>query len=82
MNKVLRHDKNEFLISELEIAEGFKILDKNKEYEINIIDKNIISSVIKKKFDKQYKKFLKQNGKYYYNNNDTYIVPPLPKTCE
>ena len=31
---------------------------------------------------KQYKKFLKQNGKYYYNNNDTYIVPPPQKTCE
>ena len=31
---------------------------------------------------KQYKKFLKQNGKYYYNNNDTYIVPSQNKSYE
>lgn len=31
---------------------------------------------------KQYKKFLKQNGKYYYSNNDTYTVPPQNKSCE
>ncbi len=31
---------------------------------------------------KQYKKFLKQNGQYYYNNNDTYIVPSQNKSCE
>ncbi len=31
---------------------------------------------------KQYKKNLKQNGKYYYSNNDTYTVPPQNKSCE
>ena len=31
---------------------------------------------------KQYKKFLKQNGKYYYSNNDTYTGPPQNKSCE
>lgn len=58
MNRVLKYDKNEFSIIELEIEEGIKIPDKNKEYEIEIIDEKLKKSVVEKKFNKDYKKLI------------------------
>lgn len=58
MDKVLRYDKNEFSIVELELEEGFKIKDKNKEYEIEVIDEKLKKTIIDKKFNKDYKRLI------------------------
>ena len=60
MNKILRHDKNEFIINEFNEQEGFKIINKNKEYELNVIDKSITNIIIEKKFNKEYKRMLEK----------------------
>ena len=46
MNRVLKYDKNEFKIIEIENLDGFLINSKKNNYEIKIIDEEAFKSLI------------------------------------
>lgn len=58
MNRVLKHDKNEFKIIEIENLDGFLINSKKNNYEIKIIDEELIKKIINDNFIKNYKRIL------------------------
>lgn len=58
MNRVLKHDKNEFKIIEIENIDGFLINSKKNNYEIKIIDEELIKKIINDNFIKNYKRIL------------------------
>lgn len=58
MNRVLKHDKNEFKIIEIENLDGFLINSKKNNYEIKIIEDELIKKVINDNFIKNYKRIL------------------------
>lgn len=58
MNRVLKHDKNEFNIIEIENLDGFLINSKKNNYEIKIIDEELIKKIINDNFIKNYKRIL------------------------
>ena len=58
MNRVLKHDKNEFKIIEIENIDGFLINSKKNNYEIKIIDEESIKKIITDNFIKNYKRIL------------------------
>ena len=58
MNRVLKHDKNEFKIIEIENLDGFLINSKKNNYEIRIIDEELIKKIINDNFIKNYKRIL------------------------
>lgn len=58
MNRVLKHDKNEFKIIEIENLDGFLINSKKNNYEIKIIDEELIKKIINDNFINNYKRIL------------------------
>lgn len=58
MNRVLKHDKNEFKIIEIENLDGFLINSKKNNYEIKIIDEELIKKIINDNFIQNYKRIL------------------------
>ena len=58
MNRVLKHDKNEFKIIEIENLDGFLLNSKKNNYEIKIIDEELIKKIINDNFIKNYKRIL------------------------
>lgn len=58
MNRVLKYDKNEFKIIEIENLDGFLINSKKNNYEIKIIDEELIKKIINDNFIKNYKRIL------------------------
>lgn len=58
MNRVLKYDKNEFKIIEIENIDGFLINSKKNNYEIKIIDEELIKKIINDNFIKNYKRIL------------------------
>ena len=58
MNRVLKHDKNEFKIIEIENLDGFLINSKKNNYEIKIIDEELIKKIINDNFIQNYKRLL------------------------
>ena len=58
MNRVLKHDKNEFKIIEIENLDGFLINSKKNNYEIKIIEDELIKKIINDNFINNYKRIL------------------------
>lgn len=58
MNRVLKYDKNEFKIIEIENLDGFLLNSKKNNYEIKIIDEELIKKIINDNFIKNYKRIL------------------------
>lgn len=58
MNRVLKYDKNEFKIIEIENIDGFLLNSKKNNYEIKIIDEELIKKIINDNFIKNYKRIL------------------------
>lgn len=58
MNRVLKHDKNEFKIIEIDLEKEFLIKSKKNNCEIKLLDENLIKKVIADNFQKNYKKII------------------------
>lgn len=58
MNRVLKYDKNEFKIIEIENLDGFLLNSKKNNYEIKIIDEELIKKIINDNFIQNYKRIL------------------------
>ena len=58
MNRVLKHDKNEFKIIEIDLEKEFLIKSKKNNCEIKLLDEHLIKKVIADNFQKNYKKII------------------------
>ena len=81
MNRVLKYDKNEFKIIEIENLDGFLINSKKNNYEIKIIDEELIKKIINDNFIKNYKRILNnidddnpEGNEHILNEIESYVI--------